>query len=178
MNAIALRLRQLTLAAFLVALLVPVAASTARAEGGTCASPAHFTFVVGLPPGLPGLPATGVITTTECFNAPTAGAVVATGTFVVTAGGVTIGAGTLIAFHYGCAVLAFFEGTALNHEFNGTLTFSCVAGTTTGSGTTVVHFEDIGTISVSFACTGVGTASYSCAPTGPPTFVPSVGRDD
>jgi hypothetical protein len=165
MRTLKLRLRQLTLAALLVALLVPAGAATAKAAG-SCATPLQtFTFVGVLPVvGLPGLPANQVatITTHECFVGSTA-----TGTFVVTVGTETIGTGTLIAFHSGCRVAAFFAGhTVLNQPFSGVLLFNC------GFGTTVVHFEDVGTVTLSFHCTNIGT-TYNCLPTGAPVFVAS-----
>jgi hypothetical protein len=124
--------------------------------------------------GLPGLPANQVatITTSECFRPPTpTGIVIATGTFIVTVGSSAIGAGTLIAFHQGCYVTALFEGkTLFNQEFAGLLTFNC------GAGKTIVHFDDVGTVTVSFTCTAPTFTTYTCTP-GTPEFVPAGEHD-
>ena len=165
MRTVMLRLRQLMLAAFLAALLVPVAASTAQADEGGCSTPLQtFTFVAAVPGSVVGLPGNPIatITTLECFTGS-----IATGTFTVTVstsiGTQTIGSGTLIAFHSGCQVAAFFEGkTVLNQQFEGSLWFDCV------NGKTIVDFDDVGTVTVTFKCYLVGS-TYYCLP-GVPTF--------
>ena len=160
MRTLVFRLRQLTIAALLVALMVPVAAATARADGGGCATPLQsFTFIAVLP--VPGVPAgqLGTITTSECLSPTPTGAVIATGTFKVTVSGQVIGAGTLYAVHQGFAVAAVFEGEILSidKDFSGSLTFN---GST---GQTIVHFEDVGTVTVTFHCTPTDLFSYSCS---------------
>jgi hypothetical protein len=124
--------------------------------------------------GLPGLPANQVatITTSECFRPPTpTGIVIATGTFIVTVGSSAIGSGTLIAFHQGCNVAALFEGKVLlDQQFAGLLTFNC------GAGTTIVHFDDVGTVTVTFTCTAPTPTTYICTP-GTPQFVPAGEHD-
>jgi opacity protein-like surface antigen len=164
LNAIALRLRQLTLAALLVASTIPVLASSAAAST-TCFDP---QFIVGLPGGT----AVATIQAHECVTGGTyPDAFTSSGPFTVKVGTITIGAGTLNASHVGCNVTATFQGQLVTGQsFTGSLTFLC------GYGSTTVQFENIGTVTVIFVCTGNGP--YVCAPIGLPTFVPSGGRDD
>jgi hypothetical protein len=164
----------------MVALLVPVAAATAQAAA-TCSTPQQsFTFVTPI----------GTITTCESFTAIAPGISTARGTFIIiSVGGQPVATGELFAIHAGACVLASFEGTTsapvvltplltlpAGQEFSGSLVFNC-PGTPPGVGQTTVRFEDIGSVTVTFACTPT-ISGYSCAPTGQPTFVPSGGRDD
>jgi hypothetical protein len=178
-RTLALRIRQLTLAGMLVALLVPVAASTAQAAG-TCSAPQlSFTFVTPI----------GTITTCESFTTIAPGISTARGTFIISAGAQPVATGELFAIHAGSCVLASFEGTTTSpvvltplltlpagQEFSGSLVFNCIT-TAPGAGLTIIHFEGIGTVTVGFSC-GLTSTGYSCAPTGLPTFVPAGGRDD
>jgi hypothetical protein len=165
MNAIALRLRQLTLAILLVAATIPVLAS------GAAAAPSCFS--VQFSGVLPGFGTSASITTQECGSIP--GSTV--GTFIVRVGGYPIAEGELTAQHTLTSVTATFEGelTAAvpglikGQEFNGSLMFNAGTGGA-GLGSTTVHFDDIGTVTVNFACTP-NAVGYSCAP-GIPVFVP------
>jgi hypothetical protein len=157
MRDFGLRVRRLTLAAFLVALLVPVVAATAHADEGTCANPQTFTFVAALPGSVIGLPGNpiGVITTHECFSGSTS-----TGTFAITVSSQTIATGTLFAVHSTCSVAAWFEGEIITgHDFSGTLHFNPCS--TPPSGSTTVTIEDVGTATATFYCTAAGCAPVS-----------------
>ena len=163
MRTLMLHLRQLTLAAFLVALLVPVAAATVRADAGSCSPPRQsFTFVTPL----------GAITTCESFTTVAPGISTATGTFVIVgANGQPVATGELFAIHAGTCVLASFEGTTsaavvlttsltlpAGQEFSGSLAFNCDPSHP-GVGRTVVHFEDVGTVTASFLC----STTFQCS---------------
>jgi hypothetical protein len=155
MTAIALRLRQLTLAALLVAATIPAMASTAAAAEN-CFS-VQFTGV------LPGFGTSATIITQECGSIPGT----TEGTFKVIVGGSQIAEGELTAQHTPTSVTATSEGelTAAvpglikGQEFNGSLMYN----TGTGAGWTTVHFEDLPAVTVPFHCTQTGLFSYSCS---------------
>jgi hypothetical protein len=155
MDAIALRLRQLTLAALLVAATIPVLAS------GAAAAPSCFS--VQFSGVLPGFGTSATITTQECGSIP--GSTV--GTFIVRVGGYPIAEGELTAQHTSASVSATFEGEMTapvaglikGQEFSGSLMYN--AGT--GTGWTTVHFEDLPAVTVPFHCTQTGLFSYSCS---------------
>ncbi len=150
LRTLTLRIRQLTLAALLVATTIPALASTAAAE--TC-------FNVQFSGALPGFGTSATITTQECGTIPGTTA----GTFIVTVGGYPIASGELTANHTATSVTAQFEGEmTIGQEFNGSLTYNAGPGQP-GSGWTTVHFEDVGTVTVTFHCTPTGLFSYSCS---------------
>jgi hypothetical protein len=155
MRTLALRVRQLTIAAMLVAVTIPAMASTAAAAEN-CFS-VQFTGV------LPGFGTSATIITQECGSIPGT----TEGTFKVIVGGYRIAEGELTAQHTVTSVTATFEGelTAAvpglikGQEFNGSLTYN--AGT--GFGWTTVHFEGLPAVTVPFHCTPTGLFSYSCS---------------
>jgi hypothetical protein len=166
MNGIALRLRQLTLAAFLVAVSLPVVASSAAADTPTCF---NAQFLVGLPGGT----SIGSIVTHECVTSGTFPGTTFTtaGTFNVMVGSTVIATGELTAAHTSCSVTAAFEGELrTGQDFSGSLNFNSCS--TPPSGITRVILEDVATITVTFICsTPVGGV---CTPT---SFAVSSGHD-
>jgi hypothetical protein len=120
---------------------------------------------------LPGFGASATIITQECGTIPGT----TEGTFIVTVRqgpySFPIAKGELTAEHTPTRVTARFEGEMIGtvpgfvtgQEFNGSLTYNAPAGT----GWTTVHFEDLLSLTVYFACTP-STTGYSCAPTLPP----------
>jgi hypothetical protein len=165
MRTLVLRLRQLTLGALLVALLVPAAAATARADVGCSPPRQSFTFVVALPG-----PQVGTITTCELFTTVAPGISTAKGTFILSVGPQPIATGKLFAIHAGACVLASFEGTTTapvvlaplpplpaGQELSGSLAFNCIPSQP-GFGQTIIHFEDLGTATAGFRC----SAAFLC----------------
>jgi hypothetical protein len=142
------------MAAFLSALVVPVGASSAQADG--CSSPQTYTFIVAMPGGQ-----IGTIRTQECFSGGTS-----TGTFLVTVGNQTVGGGTLTALHSGCLFSANFEGKT-DREFTGWVDFHC------GSGNATVEFKGFGLLNQGFICAQDGDTNR-CAPDGAPMIVPTL----
>ena len=153
MRTLGFRLRQLTIAALLVAATIPAVANTAAADGN-CFS-AQFLAA------LPGYGA-GTITTHECVTSGsiTSGTFTTEGTFDITVAPLgTIATGELTASHHPDSVMAWFEGeiktpTAL--EFEGTLQFT----PSTGFGATTVTVDGVGTVTVHFQC----SPTFVCVP--------------
>ena len=158
MRTLGFRLRQLTIAALLVAATIPAVASSAAA--------AENCFNVSFSGVLPGFGTAATIITQECGTIPGT----TEGTFKVMVGAYQIAEGELTAVHTLTSVTATFEGemTATvpgyikGQEFNGSLMYNAVTAVT-GTGSTTVHFEDLVPVTVPFHCTQTDFFTYSCS---------------